>query len=138
MEQFIEFATAHWMLVSALVVLIGLLAMDGSAKAGPTVTPQGATMLINRQDAVVLDIRDKKDFKTGHLLDAINIPQSSLATRIGELEKYKTKPVIVVCKTGQTASAASKILKTEGYDQVFRLSGGMMEWSNQNLPLVGK
>ena len=138
MEQFIEFATAHWMLVSALVVLIGLLVMDGSAKAGPTVTPQGATMLINRQDAIVLDIRDKKDFNTGYLLDAINIPQSSLASRMSELEKHKSKPIIVVCKTGQTASSASKALKAAGYDQVFRLSGGMMEWTNQNLPLVGK
>lgn len=138
MEQFIEFAGNHWMMVSVLLVLIALLIMDSSVKAGPTVSPQAATMLMNREDAVVLDIRDKKEFKTGHMLSAINIPQTALAGRVGELDKYKDKPVIVVCKTGQTASAASKILKDAGFEKVYRLSGGMMEWSNQNLPLAGK
>lgn len=138
MEQFIEFASNHWMMVSVLLVLIALLIMDSSAKAGPALSPQAATLLVNREDAVILDIRDKKEYKTGHLLDSINIPHAALVGRLGELEKYKSRPIIVVCKTGQTASASSKALKDAGFDKVYRLAGGIMEWSNQNLPLAGK
>jgi len=85
----------------------------------------------------VLDIREKKEFKAGHIVDALNIPFTSLATRKDEL-KDKARPVIVVCKSGQTASAASKMLKDAGFAEVYRLSGGMMDWTGNNLPVVTK
>lgn len=138
MEQFLEFAANHWMLVSALIVLLALLAWDSSHKAGPKVSTHEATRLINQNNALVLDIREKADFKAGHLVDSVNIPNSQVGNRISELEKHKSDPIIVVCKTGQTASAASKTLKDNGFAQVYRLSGGIMEWTNNNLPLVKK
>lgn len=138
MEQFLEFIMNNWMLVSALLVLLALLAWDSGQKAGPKVSTHEATRLINQQNAVVVDIREKADFKAGHLVDAINIPNSQVTNSLVDLEKHKTGPIIVVCKTGQTASAASKILKDNGFDQVYRLSGGIMEWTNNNLPLVKK
>jgi rhodanese-related sulfurtransferase len=128
----------NWMLVSALLALLALLAWDSGQKAGPKVSTHEATRLINQQNAVVVDIREKADFKAGHLVDAINIPNSQVTNSLVDLEKHKTGPIIVVCKTGQTASAASKILKDNGFDQVYRLSGGIMEWTNNNLPLVKK
>jgi len=138
MGQFLEFAANHWMLVSALIVLLALLAWDSSHKAGPKVSTHEATRLINQNNALVLDIREKADFKAGHLVDSVNIPNSQVVNRISELEKHKSDPIIVVCKTGQTASAASKTLKDNGFAQVYRLSGGIMEWTNNNLPLVKK
>jgi len=138
MAQFFEFIANHWMLVSALVVLLILLAWDSSQKSGPKVSTHEATRLINQNNAVVLDIRDKADFKSGHLVDAVNIPNSQVAERLSDLEKHKSDPIIVVCKTGQSASAASKTLKDNGFEQVYRLSGGIMEWTNNNLPLVKK
>lgn len=138
MAQFFEFIVNHWMLVSALIVLLVLLAWDSGQKAGPKVSTHEATRLINQNNALVLDIRDKADFKTGHLVDSVNIPNSQVNERISDLEKHKADPIIVVCKTGQTASAASKVLKDNGFDQVYRLSGGIMEWTNNNLPLVKK
>ncbi|NVK37267.1 MAG: rhodanese-like domain-containing protein [Gammaproteobacteria bacterium] len=138
MGQFLEFAANHWMLVSALIVLLALLAWDSSHKAGPKVSTHEATRLINQNNALVLDIREKADFKAGHLVDSVNIPNSQVGNRISELEKHKSDPIIVVCKTGQTASAASKTLKDNGFAQVYRLSGGIMEWTNNNLPLVKK
>jgi rhodanese-related sulfurtransferase len=138
MEQFLEFIMNNWMLVSALLALLALLAWDSGQKAGPKVSTHEATRLINQQNAVVVDIREKADFKAGHLVDAINIPNSQVTNSLVDLEKHKTGPIIVVCKTGQTASAASKILKDNGFDQVYRLSGGIMEWTNNNLPLVKK
>jgi len=126
------------MLFSALVVLLMLLAWDSGQKSGPKVSTHEATRLINQSNAVVLDIRDKADFKAGHLVDSVNIPNGQVNDRLSELEKHKTDPIIVVCKTGQTASAASKALKDNGFTQVYRLSGGIMEWTNNNLPLVKK
>ena len=138
MEQFIEFATNHWMLVSILAGLFGLLAWDSSHKAGPKVGTHEATRLINQENAVVLDIREKADFKAGHLVDSLNIPQSKLNSSLSELEKHKQTPIIVVCKAGQTSSAAAKTLKDSGFEQVYRLAGGIMEWTGNNLPLVKK
>ncbi|GAA6134666.1 rhodanese-like domain-containing protein [Oceaniserpentilla sp. 4NH20-0058] len=138
MAQFVEFVANNWILVSALLVLLTLLAWDSGQKAGPKVSTHEATRLINQNNAVVLDIRDKADFKAGHLVDSVHIPNSQVAERISDLEKHKSDPIIVVCKTGQTASAASKTLKDNGFAQVYRLSGGIMEWTNNNLPLVKK
>ena len=137
MEQFFEFIVNHWMLSGALLVLLGLLALDSSQKAGPKVSTHEATRLINQQNALVLDIREKKDFKAGHLVDAVNIPQSQLANRMDEL-KDKSRPIVVVCKTGQTAGMISKQLKDNGFEQVYRLTGGMMEWTNNSLPVTTK
>ncbi|WP_396588301.1 rhodanese-like domain-containing protein [Bermanella sp. R86510] len=136
MEQFFEFVINHWMLVSALVVLLVLLMWDSGQKSGPKVSSHEATRLINQQNALVLDIRDKAEFGKGHLVDALNIPQAQIANRLSELEKHKDVPIIVVCKSGQTASAASKTLKDNGFAQVYRLNGGIMDWQNNNLPLV--
>jgi len=137
MEQFFEFFVNHWILASILLGLLILLALDSNQKSGPKVSTHEATRLINQQDALVLDIREKKEFKAGHIVDALNIPFTSLATRKDEL-KDKARPVIVVCKSGQTASAASKMLKDAGFAEVYRLSGGMMDWTGNNLPVVTK
>lgn len=136
MEQMIEFVTNHWILTSALIAMLMMLAWDSSHKAGPKVSTHEATALINSKNGVVLDIRDKADFKAGHIVDSVNISNAQLLSRITELEKHKTDPIIVVCKTGQTASAASKTLKDNGFEAVYRLSGGIMDWQNNNLPLV--
>jgi rhodanese-related sulfurtransferase len=138
MEKLLEFVVNNWMLVSALLGLFALLAWDSGQKAGPKVSTHEATRLINQSNALVLDIREKPDFKAGHVVDSVNIPNAQVTNRISELEKHKTDPIIVVCKTGQTASAASKALKDKGFEQVYRLGGGIMEWTNNNLPLVKK
>ena len=91
--------------------------------------------MANSEDAVFVDIRDSKDFNAGHIANAVNIPFSALASRMNELDKYKDKPLILVCKSGQTVNMAGKTLREKGFNAV-RMSGGMMEWSNQNLPVV--
>lgn len=136
MEQFVEFVTNHWMMVSALAVALLALAWDSGQKAGPKVSTHEATALINSKNGLVLDIREKKEYSAGHIVDSVNITNAQLLSRITELEKHKNDPIIVVCKTGQTASAASKTLKDNGFTDVYRMSGGIMDWTNNNLPLV--
>lgn len=93
-------------------------------------------MLINRKDGVVLDIRDKKDFDAGHIVDAIGMPSTKLASHLWELDKYKSRPVIVVCRMGQHSGDACKTLQGAGFTEVVRLRGGMAEWRGQNLPVI--
>lgn len=138
MEQFIEFVGNHLVLSGAWLVLVVAVFAQHRARSSRSVAPQQAVMMINRSDAVVVDVRDKKDFDSGHIVDAINIPLSKLSQRVTELDKHKQKPVIVVCKMGQHSGDASKALLEAGFEQVVRLGGGIAEWKAQSLPLVQK
>ena len=101
MDQLIEFAGNHLLLVTAFVVLLVAIIVQENKKAGKGIGVQEATRLINRENAVVVDLRSKQEFAAGHVLDAVNIPFSNLSSRVAELEKSKDKPVILVCKMGQ-------------------------------------
>lgn len=131
----LDFFAQEWMLVSVLIVLVTAFLVLESRKGGPKVSYHQATRLLNSDEAVVLDVRDSSDFKSGHITAAINIPYASLAKSVDQLEKHRSKQIIVVDKMGQHAGAAGKLLRDQGFN-VVRLQGGIMEWSQQNLPLV--
>ena len=136
MEQVIEFIGNHVLLVSAWLLTLAMLLWNENRRAGKAVTPAIATQLINKEDAVILDIRPKKEWATGNITGARHIPMADLERRMEELNKFKEKPIIVVCNLGQTAGAASKKLQASGFTNVARLSGGMTEWKAQSLPVV--
>ena len=137
MDQLFEFVTNHWWMVAIWLFFLIALLWDNNRRNGQSVSTTEATTMINRENAIVLDIREKADFKTGHLVNAINIPFASLSSRTGELEKYRKQPIVLVCKSGQTVGAAGKMLREQGFNTV-RMKGGMMEWNSQNLPVVKK
>jgi rhodanese-related sulfurtransferase len=120
----------------ALAATLIMLALHESRKAGPALSINEAVQLINVEGGVFLDIRDAGDFARGHITDALHIPASSLADRYAELEKFRDKPIVVVCKMGQSAGPATKTLRAQGFDRAQKLSGGMMEWDAQKLPVV--
>ena len=138
MEQYLEFIGNNLILVGIWIALALALIFHRSKTVAQAVGPQQAVMLINRNDGVVLDIRDKKDYDTGHIVDSVHIPHTKLSAQLGELEKLKSRPIIVVCKMGQHSGDACKILRSAGFERVVRLRGGMAEWRAQNLPLVQK
>jgi len=80
-------------------------------------------------------VRDRSEYKAGHIVDSIHIPHAEVAERVAELASLKDKPLIVADKMGQHAGAVGRLLKKQGF-QVRRLQGGVSEWVNQNLPLV--
>jgi len=133
--SWLDFVMEQWVLVSILAVLVVAFLVLESRKGGSTISHHQATRLLNSGDAVLVDLRDSKEFKAGHIVDAINIPFSSLASKIDDLEKHKAKQIIVVDKMGQHAGSAGKILRDKGF-QVVRMQGGMTEWTQQNLPVV--
>lgn len=136
LQNLTEFMANHYWLTLAFMVVLVLLIITEGRKAGAAVSTQQATALINRENALVVDVRPKKDYAAGHIVDSINIPQDSFATRMGELEKYKTRPIILTCANGQHAGPCSKQLKAAGYTQVSRLASGIGGWRSDNLPLV--
>ena len=138
MDRIFEFAANHWELVLAFLATLGMLIFTERRKAAPSVSPQQATVLGNSEGAMMLDIRSAADYKSGRILNSTNIPFAELNKRLSDLEKYRDKPIVIVCKTGQTAGSAANILRKDGYTKVHRMTGGMLEWSNQGLPLVRK
>ena len=115
---------------------MGLFVKNELQRGGRAVSAQQLVDLINREGAVVVDVRDKKEFGEGHIVDALNIPHTAITSRIGELERHKVKPVVVACKMGQHSGAVGTILRKAGFENVARLRGGITEWRNQNLPVV--
>jgi len=138
MERFLEFIGNHLLLSSMWLITLGAIIFYHQRTGSQSVAPQQAVMLINRKDAVVVDVREKKEFETGHIVDSINIPLAKLKQRITELKKHKQKPVVVVCKLGQHSGQAAKTLQEAGHTEVFKLSGGLTEWKAQSLPLIQK
>jgi rhodanese-related sulfurtransferase len=136
MSQLFEFVGNHPFLVGTFAVLLTLFIRNETQRGGKGVTPQELVNLVNREGAVVLDVRDSKEFAAGHIVDAVNVPHAALESRLAELEKYKEKPVTIVCKMGQHAGTAGAMLRKAGFASVSRLTGGMTEWRNQNLPVV--
>ncbi|MEL6750210.1 MAG: rhodanese-like domain-containing protein, partial [Pseudomonadota bacterium] len=100
-----------------------------------TIGPQEATRLINREQAVVVDVRPVNDFKTGYIINAHNIPSNGLKDQLKVLQKYRNKPIIAVCRSGMTSATACKTLRKEGFSQVYNLQGGMQAWETANLPI---
>ena len=98
------------------------------------VDSNAALQLINHKNAFVLDVRQPDEYKGGHLLNAELIPLGKLKERIGELEKHKDKPVVVVCRSGNRSATACAILSKRGFTQAYNLAGGMMAWQKANLP----
>ncbi len=123
------------MLVSILAGLLVALMVVESKKGGKSLSYHEVTQLLNSESAVLLDVRESKEFKAGHIVNAINIPHTKLTDRLSELEKYKEKTIIVADKFGQHAGHCGKQLKDKGYESV-RLQGGMSEWLAQNLPVA--
>lgn len=126
-----------WLVLIALVsggVLVWPLIsrkLSGATEVGP----MEAVQLINRKDAVMVDLREPAEFGGGHAPNARNIPQSQLDKRVGELAKLKGRPVILVCQTGGRSHAVTAQLRKAGLGEVMVLSGGINAWQQANLPV---
>lgn len=139
MTEFSQFVMDHWQLFGAwVIVAILLLTVQIRIMAhGPkSVTPQILTNYVNREDAVVVDIRGQGDFNKGHIQGAINIPMSKVKDSVQDLEKYKGRPIILVCANGIQVGGACEVLRKAGIEQLHKLTGGMASWTGDNLPVV--
>lgn len=135
LAHLIEFVTNHYVLSGLFVVLLALLIVTEMNKGGKSLSTRELTALVNSEEGVVIDVRPSKDFATGHIVNALNIPYDKVAERMSELEKHKAKTVIVVDTMGQHAGTVCRELKKAGFNAA-KLSGGIGSWRGDNLPLV--
>lgn len=139
MQQVIEFASNHLILSVVWVVIIVLIIysyVSGAFSPIKALSTHDATLKINKEDAVILDIRDTKAFNAGHILDAKQLkPEAIRNKQFGSLEKYKGKPIIVVCAMGNTSRTTATEMHKQGFSQVSILQGGMSSWESAGLPV---
>jgi rhodanese-related sulfurtransferase len=139
--QISEFTVNHPLLVIAFAVVLGLILfneMKIATQRFASLTPAAAVQLMNKEDVVVLDVREAAETIGGKITRAIQIPVGAVAKRIGELEKHKDKTLLVYCKSGARAGVACKELGKHGFDKVYSLNGGLLAWQEAHLPLSKK
>ncbi|AWI77363.1 sulfurtransferase [Parazoarcus communis] len=102
------------------------------------VSPTEATMLINREDAIVVDVRDQGEYGKGHIPNARHLPMAEIARRASELDKFKSRPIILCCATGARSGSALATLKKAGFEKLYNLRGGLIEWDKAGQPVSKK
>jgi rhodanese-related sulfurtransferase len=125
------------------ILYIGVAVLSGGALLLPALMPGGkraspaeVVQIMNRGKNVLVDIRTPEEFAAGHLRDAKNIPVADFDKRIGELEKSKTKSIVVICQTGARADKVVRQLQAAGFADVVALEGGQAAWQAASLPTV--
>lgn len=102
---------------------------------GASINTLEATQLINRQDALIVDVRSEDEFERGHILNARNVPVPQIEKRLGDFARHKAKPIILTCESGSRCGPPAAVLRREGFSQVFILSGGIAAWQQAGLPV---
>ena len=142
MQEYIDFIGRNPMLSAAwLGLFVAILYTSIRSLLSPikVISNREATLLINRDNGVVLDVRTIDEFAKGHIVDAVNIPVSQItANNLSPIEKHKDVPTIVVCESGMRAPAAASALSKAGFTRVFVLRGGLASWRGENLPVTKK
>ena len=133
-----QFITSNFLPISLAITsgLMFFLSVFGNRLRGiKEADVNAALQLINHKNAFVLDVREPGEFQSGHLLNARLIPLNKLKERIGELEKYKDKPIVVVCRSGSRSGTACVSLAKQGFTQAYNLTGGVLAWQKAKMPI---
>lgn len=137
MGQLSQFIVNHWGLWLALVIVLLIIfinELQTQKKRAKELSPQAAVNLINHENAVVIDLREAEVFRNGHILDAIRASADDFNEQ--RMDKYKTKPLILVCARGLQSSQLATKLREKGFTQPMALAGGMAAWQTAELPVV--
>lgn len=131
---------SQFIVQNALLIIIAVIAavslampLINTRRFGPMVSSEQAVSLINKQNALVVDVRAQKDFKRARIANSVNIPANEIQNRLGELSKDRT--IIVVDNSGNMSAAASKLLRGVGFTKVYVLDSGLVGWMRDKLPL---
>jgi rhodanese-related sulfurtransferase len=129
-----------------LVILVAVVSgtmllwplIRGRVAGVPEVDTLEAVQLINHQDALLLDVREDSEYESGHIPNSKHIPAGRVGERLKELEKFKGKPVVVLCRSGNRSTAACSLLRKQGFADVRSLKGGIEAWQQASLPVKKK
>ncbi len=135
LNQIIEFIGNHPLLCVALVVILGLLVSNElrlRLSKVKQVEPGEATQLLNHANAIMVDMRNDKDYRDGHIINAVHAPPEGA---VGKLDKFRGRPLIVYCRSGQQSVRLAGELVKQGHEDVYNLKGGIQAWQQANLPV---
>jgi len=134
----LQFLQNNWPLVLIVLVSGSMLVwplIGRPLSATREIGAVQATQLINRKDALILDLREAKEYEGGRVPNAMHIPLSQLATRGQELGRFTTRPLIAYCDRGNRSRSAAGALAKLGFKEIYTLRGGVRAWAEAGLPL---
>ena len=138
-SDFMDFIANNLFLVALLLILLAAIIITEAKKLSKKykdLTPAEVVQLINRNDAIMLDVREAKELSGDGIRNAKQIAFSTLSTQGAQLAKFKDQPVITFCTNGFKSPQASRVLCKQGFTQVYCLKGGIMAWKQANMPVV--
>ncbi len=141
MEEYLIFASKHYLLFIALGAIIALIVVTELRRVTlgyKNLSPAEAVMLINKEDALILDVREANDRQQGSIIGAKHVALSALPDKVSSLSENKEKPILVFCKMGNLSPQACKLLLKNSYSKVFELKGGITSWINEQMPITKK
>jgi rhodanese-related sulfurtransferase len=141
MDQILEFVANHGLLSGAFVAVLALLTwteMTRRSRGFKELTPAEAVNFMNQEGAVVFDISPSADFRKAHILGARNLKAARLKELDKDVAKLITRPILVACKSGQTATQAASELIKHGAQEVAVLKGGMSQWVADHYPVTSR
>lgn len=138
MNEILDFILRHWQLSGLFILLlVAYMVFEFKQETGSgEVSSDQAIGLINHQHAVIIDVRSKEEFATGHILGAHHVESTEPDAKLKRLQKYSQKPVIVVCAQGKRSTIFAKRLREQGLTNVSSLAGGLNAWRDAGLPLT--
>lgn len=125
-----------WLILAGLTIAIVVTELKHLFRGYKSLVPARLTQLINREDALVVDLSSTADFEKGHIAGSRNATGSQFGPDHKLVAAAKSRPVVLVCRTGQASAAAAAKLKKAGFAQVYWLDGGVAAWQQADLPLV--
>ncbi|MDI1351512.1 MAG: rhodanese-like domain-containing protein [bacterium] len=138
MEHLSQFISNHlllWLAFIGILLLTFINELISQKNKAKQLTPQAAVDLINNENAVVIDLRDKESFKNGHIIDSINATVEDFEQT--KMNKYKSKHIILICARGLQSPAVAAKIRAQGYQPIV-LDGGIAAWQKADLPLIKK
>jgi rhodanese-related sulfurtransferase len=139
MQEYIDFARNNALIVIGFFAVLGFIIkteISNATRKYKQVGVNEAVMLMNKDDALILDVREDKEVQGGKLKGARHITLGQLPSKLSELEKSKQSPVLIYCRSGSRSGYASQILTKAGFSDVSNLAGGILAWESANLPVV--
>jgi rhodanese-related sulfurtransferase len=115
-------------------VMLFMPSLGGRLSGVRQVSAQEAVQLFNREDALILDVRESSEYHDGHIAKSRHVPLGKLKTELVALEKFKDRAIVAVCRSGSRSQRACGILKKAGFAKVHNLEGGIHAWEQAGLP----
>ncbi|MDB9997188.1 rhodanese-like domain-containing protein [Gammaproteobacteria bacterium] len=138
MIEFSLFLSEYWYLSFPLFLTIILWSRHEMNRGGNKISCSDLTKLVNKNSASLIDLRTANEFETGHIANSVNMPHDEFEKYDHRISSDLETPIILICSTGRQSVNIGEDLLKKDYSNVNILSGGIMTWQQEGLPLVSK